>query len=167
MQNWQDRGVWTEGSKWCRRIRNITLSLTRSLGPQFSISGDKNVCLSSSHYKGGTFHIFLSPAFRIKKEKDAPLTPAVSYMHLTQSNQYPRMAYFGVTCSELLHHQSYVYLYTHPLSVSLFVCLSIPPLTHPSSLHLHLYLPVCLSVCQYESKSSTACMSRPHRLTTK
>ena len=46
----------------------------------------------------------ISPAFRKKKEgQSASLEPTVSPVLLIQNNQHTEVAYFGVTCSELLH----------------------------------------------------------------
>lgn len=45
----------------------------------------------------------LSPARKNKEGQSAPLVPAVSQAPLTENNQYAKTAYFGVTCSELLH----------------------------------------------------------------
>ena len=48
------------------------------------------------------FHLrVLAPAFRKKKEgQNALLAFAIFQVPLTQYNQYAKMAYFGVVCSE-------------------------------------------------------------------
>lgn len=60
--------------------------------------------LPSSSYREGISHTGgLSSAFRKKKEGQRALFALVSQVLLIQNNQHDKVAYFGVTCSELLH----------------------------------------------------------------
>lgn len=109
----ETKGFGPGGVNCGEMTRKISISVTRLVCTDFwawfPISGDKTVFLPPGRGRAPFPWQFYLLSGRIKEGQSAPLAPAVSQAPLTYNNQYAKAAYFGVTCSALLHYTAWVF----------------------------------------------------------
>lgn len=119
-------GAGAEGSKWWRITGKIWESLTRFPCTGLSASSPSSlVTRMSFSLLAQEQNLSLESFISCFQEGKGSECPSYTSCFLSASNSISRMTYFGVTCSELLHHPSCHFIPICPSILCLSVCLSI------------------------------------------